>query len=88
MPYIKAEQRVHWDKIIADVELLLSETGELSAGELNYFVSSIIWRSLNRNKCYAKANELIGALECIKQEFYRRQIAPYEDAKVKENGDL
>jgi hypothetical protein len=27
-------------------------------------------------------------LECIKQEFYRRKLAPYEEAKIKENGDL
>jgi hypothetical protein len=27
-------------------------------------------------------------LECAKQEFYRRNTAPYEDEKVLENGDV
>ena len=29
-----------------------------------------------------------GALECAKLEFARRIVAPYEDAKIKENGDV
>ena len=37
---------------------------------------------------YADINELIGALECAKLEFYRRKAAPYEDKKAVENGDL
>jgi len=30
----------------------------------------------------------MGVLECIKQEFYRRAVAPYEDKKKEENGDV
>ncbi len=37
---------------------------------------------------YSKANELVGVLECVKQEFYRRQVVPYEEEKIRENGDL
>ena len=33
-------------------------------------------------------NELIGALECAKQELYRRVVAPYEEDKIEENGDV
>jgi len=31
---------------------------------------------------------MIGVLECVKQEFYRRKVAPYEDIKIIENGDI
>ncbi len=35
----------------------------------------------------ADFNALIGVLESAKLELYRRMIAPYEDVKMKENGD-
>jgi len=37
---------------------------------------------------YAELNEVIGVLECAKQELYRRVVAPYEDGKAKINGDV
>ena len=37
---------------------------------------------------YHAYNEIIGVLECVKQEFYRRMVAPYEDKKCEENGDV
>jgi hypothetical protein len=33
-------------------------------------------------------NDVIGALECCKLELYRRMVAPYENTKIKENGDV
>jgi hypothetical protein len=39
-------------------------------------------------KNYKHINEIIGVLECAKQEFYRRVAAPYEDTKIQENGDV
>lgn len=87
MPYIKKEQRRFWNGIIEEIEANFDNT-DISAGDLNYFISRLIWRQLEQTKNYARANELIGALECIKQEFYRRQIAPYEDKKINENGDI
>jgi hypothetical protein len=32
--------------------------------------------------------EAVGAIECCKLEFYRRVAAPYEDRKIKTNGDV
>lgn len=39
-------------------------------------------------KSYDTFNAVIGALECAKLEMYRRMIAPYEDKKIEENGDV
>jgi hypothetical protein len=33
-------------------------------------------------------NDIIGVLEAAKTEFYRRIIAPYEDIKIQDNGDM
>lgn len=37
---------------------------------------------------YERYNAAIGALECAKLELYRRLVAPYEDQKCAENGDV
>jgi len=58
-------------------------------GDLNYLITKLCLTFVdNKGACYATYNEVIGALECAKLEMYRRAIAPYEDKKIKENGDV
>ncbi len=37
---------------------------------------------------YSKLAVITGVLENVKQEFYRRVGEPYEDKKIRENGDI
>ncbi len=83
MPYIKQEDRQEYGGIIDLLDLQID-----SPGSLNYVFSSVIWRLFVRHNTYTKANELLGVLEAVKLEFYRRQVAALEDEKIKENGDL
>lgn len=80
MPYIKARQR----------ELLLGDDKfPENPGELNYMLSrlcQIYWQYNGHS--YQNINDIIGALEGAKMEFYRRVVVPYEDQKIKENGDV
>lgn len=39
-------------------------------------------------RSYARFNAIIGALECCKTEICRKLISPYEDEKIKENGEI
>jgi hypothetical protein len=39
-------------------------------------------------KTYTEYNALVGVLECVKQEFYRRAVSSYEDKKKEGNGDV
>ena len=60
-------------------------------GTLNYIITRLCdyWcRDWQGESNYAKYNTVIGVLECVKQELYRRQIAPYEDKKWQQNGDV
>jgi len=60
-------------------------------GTLNYIITRLCdyWcRDWEGEANYEKYNTVIGVLECVKQELYRRQIAPYEDKKCEENGDV
>lgn len=87
MPYIKKEARGKWQEVIAKIEKIIEEIlPEEIDGELNYFISSILNRVYKPK--YFNYNRAMGLLESIKQEFYRRKIAPYEDKKIKEHGDI
>jgi len=96
MPYIKQVDRVRIDLAISNANTVeelfdnLSNRGErpISAGELNYLFSHIVWAIFDEKPSYTKGNELVGVLECVKQEFIRRRLNDYEDEKIKENGDL
>lgn len=92
MPYIHPLERMKYDQPLNQLItalLDLRSNNENKMGDLNYCLSTLIWKWWKSHpSSYASANELIGVLECVKQEFYRRQVAPYEDAKCQENGDL
>lgn len=80
MPYIKPEDRT---------AILLDNTLIDDAGELNFYITTLIDSYINKNtKCYTTLNEVIGVLECAKLEVYRRIVAPYEDTKIEQNGDV
>lgn len=79
MPYITQPQRV-----------ALMRLGRAdNAGELNYLFTFIVNTYLMRNGLkYQTINDVVGALEGAKAEFYRRVVIPYEDTKVRTNGDV
>lgn len=59
-----------------------------TAGELNWFITKAIWAYFQDTPKYQGINDVIGALEGAKLEFYRRVVVPYEDKKIIENGDV
>jgi len=87
MPYIKPERRKKYTKVLEDlISILKSLPPEEVDGELNYVVTKILKEVYPLR--YYHINKAVGVLECIKQEFYRRVAAPYEDLKIKESGDV
>lgn len=87
MPYIKDEQRKQLDSEIEILAARIATQGEESRdGCMNYTVTKLI-RALYPLR-YIHQNAVIGMLECVKQEHYRRVIADYEDLKAEENGDI
>lgn len=80
MPYIRQERR---DVLAEYLEV------PLNSGELNFCFTKIIEHYLGvRVLNYAAINDIIGALEGAKLEFYRRVAVPYETRKIEENGDI
>jgi len=59
------------------------------AGHLNYLNFKIVRRWIKKNgKKYFAFATIVGTLICCILEIYRRLVAPYEDKKIRENGDV
>ena len=88
MPYIKEARRELLRKSLRELLVQLN-CMEPTEGDINYVITTIItdWVLLKRVS-YSTLNSAIGILESAKQEFYRRRVAPYEDKKLAENGDV
>jgi hypothetical protein len=87
LPYIRPKKREKYRKVLDElIGILKSSSVEETDGELNYIVTKILKEVYPLR--YFHLNRAIGVLECIKQEYYRRVAAPYEDTKMRESGDV
>lgn len=82
MPYIKQERRSALNAIVD----LMTEAGVMADGGLNY----ILFRFCKYHvpPSYNNYKNFIGELNEAAAEIRRRLLAPYEDEKIKENGDV
>jgi hypothetical protein len=90
MPYVKPEVRARLDGAVEALALALSNEG-LDPGAVNYALSRTILRSAAMAGVqwrYSSITMVVGVLQTMVLEFYRRVAAPYEDAKRDENGDV
>jgi len=94
MPYIKKRYDHQPENRNRRLELNDGNAPALTTGELNfcihrlfdaYFFTKTTGSSFPG---YAELNDVIGVLECVKLELYRRLGGPYEDLKIDENGDI
>ena len=87
MPYIKNGERPELDKHLQPlIDYLKAQKVEDVDGKINYAVTRIMINVYPPR--YFNYNRGIGVLECIKQEFYRHMVGPYEEKKTAENGDV
>lgn len=85
MPYIANKKiRQNIDHHLAFVDEMM-----YSAGHLNYAMTRLAVNYVKRHKRgYFVFLIVMGTFFCAALEFYRRWVAPYEDEKIKENGDV
>jgi len=88
MPYIAQSERSQYRDLIEQLALLVPLDSKKRPGHINYIVSLLIEKIYGEDKRYADHNEIIGVLQCISYEFYRRKTGPYEDLKIEHEGDL
>jgi hypothetical protein len=84
MPYIDQKSRKKFSK-----ELKTLGEHITTVGELNYCITRLALAYLKRfGLSYRTINDIMGVLECSKEEFYFRVAKPYEAKKRKFNGDV
>ena len=88
MPYIGRKERGQYQEILNELSKIIPQDRMSRPGHMNYLVSLLIEKVYGSSMRYADHNEVIGVLNSICLEFYRRKTAPYEDIKIKEEGDL
>lgn len=100
MPYIKPHQRVLLDPAIAQLAKNISyvarqieqdEGNQRLAtipGLANYAITALLLTLIEGQESYATYNAVIGIVEAAKLELYRTHIAPYEEQKKFDNGDV
>ena len=80
MPYVPQKRRG---------PLAVAGANANDAGELNYQITRLlVFYTQTHGLKYKTINDVMGALEGAKAEYYRRVAAPYEDTKIAENGDV
>jgi len=98
MPYIDKEARKRLDpelqhliyRIYQDRLQLEGPPTPIAeiVGELNYCITILLLST--KPKRYSDWNSILGVLDAVGKELYRRYIAPYEDKKIADpnNGDV
>ena len=87
MPYISKDERERFRDFI---DPLIDEliNNKYTPGQVNYIISKLIWSLFDERPSYTKGNELLGILNAVNLEFYRRRLVEYENEKMIESGDL
>lgn len=84
MPYIDSESRKALDDHIDAMLLFLH-----SQGDHNYVITRLIHGYITAHGLrYSTLNDAVGILECVKQEFLRSVVGPFEQIKKEVNGAI
>lgn len=57
-------------------------------GHLAYAMTLMCKAYLGKGPRFNEYAAVLGVLEAVKLELYRRMVAPFEDEKIKSNGDV
>ena len=91
MPYITQKQRQQLDpeinKLLVRLKTITGEAIQHIDGPANYAITRIV-DDLFGHPPYDRLVRGVGLLDAASKEFYRRRVAPYEDKKIAENGDV
>lgn len=85
MPYILKHDRPRLDAALAP---LIAIARTMTPGEINYCLTRFVKAVVGSEPSYGLFALVLGALAAVQAEFYRTEVAPYEDQKRRENGDV
>jgi len=82
MPYVKQERRPDLNKVV----IAMSEAKVVADGDLNYILFRFAKYHISPG--YNNYKNFLGELNEAAEEIRRRLLAPWEDMKIEENGDV
>jgi len=82
MPYIKQERREDCNKVVGEMNCIDVKAD----GDLNYILYKYCKNSIEPS--YNNYKNYCAELRQCATEIERRLLAPYEDSKIEENGDV
>ena len=82
MPYVKQDRRPDLDMVVK----LMNDVEVVANGDLNYILFAYCKRHIKPS--YNNYKNFMGELNEAAEEIRRRILAPYEDSKIIENGDV
>ncbi len=93
MPYIPTPDRAAYDALIGQLaDALAAQASDRRKGHANYVITQVLRKAwgvdVPDGESYANYADVIGTLECAKQELYRRWVGAYEDKAIARHGDL
>lgn len=87
MPYVPKADRFRFSAVVNALNEEMAKG--ITPGELNYLLTGIADNYVAvKGKSYTHMNDVLGAFSGASKEFYRRVVAPYEEEKINENGDV
>jgi len=84
MPYITQGKRNRIDPYLEQINEIIYEKGELTY--CLYKLCSLYLKT--RRISYETLSTTMSCLEDAKLEWHRKRMIPYEDKKIRENGDI
>ncbi len=82
MPYISPEKRPDMNKVVEVMKVV----GVKADGDLNYILFKYCKEAVPSS--YNSIKNFLGELDECRAEIRRRLLAPYEDMKIEQNGDV
>ena len=87
MPYIDKHGRMSLDPIVDAIVEALDNDG-WHVGDINYIFTRVLDAWFRRSPKYETICNIMGTVDCVGKEFYRRVAIAYEDKKRWGNGDV
>jgi len=87
MPYIKSEERKKYEPKLSEITQLINS--EMPKGNLTYLLYAISLDFIKKKgESYTNISTAISCLNDAAEELRRKHLNPYEDEKIRENGDI
>jgi hypothetical protein len=91
MPYTPQPERKKFEPALSELRKIIKKQisqGKMTKGDLTYLVYTLGIEFFKEKASYTTISTAISCLNDAAEELRRSHLNPYEDKKIKENGDV